>query len=313
MITAEKNIKEDFQTVRELNERHDEVMRSVVKAATVSMESGYGLLPARFSFLLMGSAGRREQSVLSDQDHALLHEGTEKDAKYFLELGRRITDGLTDKGYSLCEGRVMASEPRWCRTVDSMKEQVIDWVREGTWEGVRHALILFDARPLTGSGQGIREIKEALFQLLCEEPETRERILSNTSFRMRRKNIFGQILTDQHGYFDFKETVLFPYVNSARTGAVMEKITAVSTLERMEELGYTFPYMQPAAPSFRDALAFRHEKCRTKEFYEGVHLVHAPSLDRKEKRKVKEWMNEGRRLMENIHSYYEHLERKRRQ
>jgi CBS domain-containing protein len=313
MITVEKNIKEDFLTVRELNERHDEVMRGVVKDAIVSMESGYGLLPARFSFLLMGSAGRREQSILSDQDHALLHDGTEEDTKYFLELGRRITAGLTENGYSLCEGRVMASEPRWCRTVDSMKEQVLDWVREGTWEGVRHALILFDARPLTGSGQGIREIKEALFQLLREDPETRERILSNTSFRMRRKNIFGQILTDQHGYFDFKETVLFPYVNSARTGAVLEGITAVSTLERMEELGYTFPSMQPAAPSFQDALAFRHKKCRTKKFYEEVHLVHAPSLDRGEKRKVKEWMNEGSRLMENIHSYYRHLERKRQQ
>lgn len=310
-MSAEKKLWEDYLTVRELNEYHDEVMRNVVKAAASSMESGQGLLPARFSFLVMGSAGRREQSVWSDQDHALIYEGNSADNGCFLELGKRITDGLNKKGYALCEGKVMASEPRWCMPVSHMKEQVLRWLKEGTWESVRHALILMDARTLTGSSKGNGEIKNAVFERLRADRYGRTRILANTSFRMRRRNIFGKILTDQHDYFDFKETVLFPYINSARTAAVLEGVHAVNTIQRMEELGDTFPHMQPAAASFREALEFRHIKCRNKKQYEGVHLIHVPSMNREEKRMVKHWMTEGSRLAEQVHAYYQRNERKK--
>jgi CBS domain-containing protein len=297
-------------TFAELNQLHDQLMKKIVRTAEALTQSEQGNPPARFAFLVMGSAGRKEQALWSDQDHALIHEGNEEDTPYFLALGKNITKGMEICGYERCEGKVMAEESRWCKPTSEMKTQVEQWIQEGSWESIRHLLILFDARTLVGDKKGNQELKELMFSYSRFRHSFRNRVLANTEFRMRRRNVFGQILTDKYNRFDFKETVLFPFVNAARTGAFIEGDISSSTISRMQGLSAVFPQMPVALKSFEHALDFRHWQTKNCSSYRDIHFIKAGTLSREEKRLVKEWMQEGKQLLEQVHEYYKNMERK---
>src|SRR4051794_22835154 len=84
----------------QLNQFHDEIINRVIHVSVQQIEDRYGPLPCPFTFFMMGSAGRFEQSVWSDQDHGIIYQlqGTEI-LTYFLALGKEISQGLQLAGY----------------------------------------------------------------------------------------------------------------------------------------------------------------------------------------------------------------------
>ena len=92
--------------------------------------------PAAFAFIAMGSQGRQEQTLLTDQDNGIIFAPRRPDADpqavadYFLRLGARVCDGLQRAGYTLCRGKVMASNPRWCRSLPDWIAGFNEWVQQ---------------------------------------------------------------------------------------------------------------------------------------------------------------------------------------
>src|SRR4051812_14999516 len=76
----------------QLNLLHDEIINRVITVSVKQIEESFGPIPCSFSFFMMGSAGRFEQSVWSDQDHGIIYQqqGTEIHT-YFLALGKEIS------------------------------------------------------------------------------------------------------------------------------------------------------------------------------------------------------------------------------
>ena len=80
--------------------------------------------PAAFAFIAMGSQGRGELTLLTDQDNGIIFataRGADSDGAedYYGRLGAMVRDGLRESGYPLCGGQVMASEPKWCRSLSA--------------------------------------------------------------------------------------------------------------------------------------------------------------------------------------------------
>ncbi|MEA1921420.1 MAG: DUF294 nucleotidyltransferase-like domain-containing protein, partial [Pseudomonadota bacterium] len=95
------------------------------KIITFAIEE-LGPPPTDFSFLALGSEGRSEQTLVTDQDNAIIYEDVEEDKKeeteaYFLSLGEKVCKNLDQVGYCLCEGEIMAMNPKWCRPLSSWK------------------------------------------------------------------------------------------------------------------------------------------------------------------------------------------------
>lgn len=304
------HINETVKSYEELNELHDELVTSIVQLAIQQLETEQGKIPARFSFLVMGSTGRREQARWSDQDHAIIHEGTAQDDEYFLQLGARITDGMEQCGYDRCDGKVMSEEKRWCKSYAGMQEQIETWLDRAEWEDIRHTLILFDSRTLYGSKEVNRDMKEIMFNYSRFRESIRWKVVENTKFRLRRRNMFGQILADKHGYFDFKTGVLFPYVNAVRIAAMIEGIQASETKERMKKLNKVFPDMKEYEKTFKEALEFRHEKTKHVSSYDYVHHLKLKELSKEEQNQVKYWMKSGKQLLDKVQKHYLKKERK---
>ena len=125
--------------------------RVVQRLLGMAMEE-LGPAPARFAFLTLGSGGREEQTLLADQDNALLYEDlppekAEEAAEYFLALAALgCATGWIRWAISFCEGGVMAKNPRWNRPLSSWRTQFAYWIHNADPQELLELNMLFDFR-----------------------------------------------------------------------------------------------------------------------------------------------------------------------
>ena len=130
-------------------------------------DEGYGKPPVRYSWMALGSEGRREQTLRTDQDNALVFEtvpAEDKEAvqKWFLTFSQRVVNGLARYGFPLCPGEIMASNPQWCLTEQEWQRTFLNWVNNPTPETLRMASIFFDFRELHAATPFLAELRTLL-------------------------------------------------------------------------------------------------------------------------------------------------------
>jgi CBS domain-containing protein len=298
-LTIKKVVSNHF----ELNKLHDQLMYEVVQIALKKVKKEWGDPPSPFSFFVMGSAGRFEQALWSDQDHGIVYESKSNAAQdYFLELGKEISEGLYHVGYELCDGNVMASNPLWCKSFEEWQIQLENWVREESWESIRHLLIFIDSRVLVGKGQYIKELKEYIHFQVKESPFLLKRMLKNTMHVKKGVGVFGQILVETHGIHtgdvNLKETAFFPYVNAVRLLALKEKKSLTSTLSRinaLSESNMSSLEREGYRKEFMKLLQFRLVQGERND-YDAIHYVNINDLSKGQKKELKEILKKGVQL-----------------
>ncbi|MDP4104125.1 MAG: DUF294 nucleotidyltransferase-like domain-containing protein [Bacillota bacterium] len=277
-----------------LNQFHDEIMMQVVWISLKKLETEMGPIPSPFSFFVMGSAGRFEQGIWSDQDHGIIYE--EKDQrtkKYFLHLGSEISKGLNQAGYQYCHGDVMASNPSWCKSLLEWQQQISDWAEEKSWESIRNLLILTDSRTLYGEKQYIHKLKQFSF-MTVHNNKLLPQIYNNTLYFKKGIGVLGQFLAETHGNFsgqlNLKETAFIPFVNSVRFLAIKEKMFETSTLSRINQL-------PDEIFSKEEKEAYRHHFSKLLKYrllygnhsdYEASHYLNIAKLSKVQRKEIKE-------------------------
>ncbi|MEH7885217.1 DUF294 nucleotidyltransferase-like domain-containing protein [Bacillus sp. JJ1609] len=286
----------------DLNEFHDQIYELVISLALRRMNMSYGDPPSIFTFFVMGSAGRFEQSIWSDQDHGIVFEANNDESKkYFINLGQEISDGLELAGYSKCSGGVMAGNSLWCKPMTEWKTQIHKWAADSSWESIRYLLIFADARPLYGAASLLSSLKKGYFSSI-EEEHLIKRMLQNTMHFKKGVGVLGQLLVETHGTFsgsiNLKDTAFFPYVNAARLLALNEKITESSTLSRFNLISqYALPSDESKffANNFSRLLDFRLHHGNHYN-YETGHYVNGEKLTKSERKELKEILKTGELL-----------------
>ncbi|MFB5663271.1 DUF294 nucleotidyltransferase-like domain-containing protein [Alteribacillus sp. HJP-4] len=299
----EQEMKGAADNTEKLNDAHDRWILESAALALQITESERGKAPAHFAFFLMGSAGRQEQAIWSDQDHGIIFEGSDAEYQsYFLKLGEEIREGMAHVGYPRCEGKVMASHPRWCHGVEDWKQQIDDWIEKDKWETLRHLLTFIDARALAGKASLLKSLKDHVFQHADKEPVLLKRLSENTSYLHRGTNAFGKLLPEEKGpytgYIHIKDVGLFPYVHAARLLAIKEQIYSVSTSERLGQLETAHPYLKGKVAAFQKLLELRSSFTNTQESYEDVHYIPVNKLSKTEKNELKHALKEGKHLFQ---------------
>ncbi len=119
---------------------YDRLVRHCVDLAVEEVTAVHGRPPAAFAFFQMGSGGRGEQFLLTDQDHFLVYEEAEVEAEkgkaYFTALGEKITAWLEHAGYKPCDGNMMASFASWRGTITRWQERLRTWGLRATNENI---------------------------------------------------------------------------------------------------------------------------------------------------------------------------------
>lgn len=292
-------------TSASLQKSHEQLIKKAIALALKKIESEWGQPPAHFAFFLMGSGGRREQSFWSDQDHGLVFKSdNEEDEIYFLHLGEEIVCALDQVGYKRCDGLVMASHSKWCRSFKKWEHQLKSWLKEDKWETLRYTLTFVDSTTIYGDQQMLEHLKQTLFQTVEEQPYLLGRLTENTGRLKKGIGLFNQLLVEtkgrHKGKFDFKQIVLFPYVNALRLLAIEQHIIYSSTLKRFQLLPEKYEEVKRLQHNFEHILEQRlrwHQETKT---YDDIHHLQLNQLSWDERKLLKKWVKEGHRLYQNV-------------
>jgi PAS domain S-box-containing protein len=200
--------------------------------------------PAGFAFLALGSEGRREQTLVTDQDNAIVFDDVpnEKFAevnRYFFYFGKKINLWLDKIGYQYCLGEVMAGNPQWCQPISRWKKYFSDWINQKSQDGLLGVAVFFDFRIVYGSEKYADELrkhinkiidgKENFFRLLANEV-TKYNIPTDIFKENGLENAPGTLEA-----FNIKNAIS-PLVDFIRVYSIQNHVGESNSLLRLEKM-----------------------------------------------------------------------------
>ncbi|MHB0998459.1 MAG: DUF294 nucleotidyltransferase-like domain-containing protein [Armatimonadota bacterium] len=224
------------------------MISSVCDAATMRLislaEKELGKSPVPFTFLALGSHGRQEMTLSSDQDNAIIYEPTpESDTEYIEsymnKLGSYVCGWLNKAGYPFCHGNVMASNPQWCKSLSVWKQYFSEWIYKAEPQQLLDFTVFFDFRPVYGEIELAHELRKHVFTILRENPGFYPHFAQNSLTFKPPVRLFGRILIGgaggEHYKLDLKDAVM-PIVSFARLYALKQELNDTHTSSRLKTL-----------------------------------------------------------------------------
>ena len=186
--------------------------------------------PVPWAWLSLGSAARREQGIVTDQDHALAFdpEGQplEELDRYFFDLAVAVTSGLEQAGIPRCKAKVVAEERSLRRPLEHWVIAFNDWMDDPGLGAGRQASILFDFRRSAGP----LEAEDTFAGVIGSSPD-RPRFLRRLAKQAVEVRPPGRV---NGRAIDIKGEGLTPIVNLARSYALESGVTEAPTLDRLD-------------------------------------------------------------------------------
>ncbi|MGN1401183.1 MAG: DUF294 nucleotidyltransferase-like domain-containing protein [Bacillus sp. (in: firmicutes)] len=254
--------------------------RLIARAVRLSVEDVRRITgwepPCRFNLYTMGSSGRREQFILTDQDHFLVYED-HRASEYFKMLGKLIVKYMELAGYERCQGLMMSSEADWRGSVDEWERRVREWGTRSSEEDLLNAINFFSYRLVYGNEELHQRFDQAMGNIikhhqmflyrLAEVERGRPVVMLNqpilSMFRLGKKRI------------DMKKQILFPYHHGLQIFSMVHGIYSGTPFERLDALVRSGVLEESYASDMKEAMGFvlsLYVRQKWKEFKEGGEL-----------------------------------------
>ncbi|MCT7517781.1 DUF294 nucleotidyltransferase-like domain-containing protein [Aliarcobacter cryaerophilus] len=182
---------------------------------------------------VMGSEGRNEQIIKTDQDNALIvRDGI--DVEQYRPYMQQITDALIFLGYPPCEGNIMVSNKDWCKSYSNFKSDISRWVNETqNMKNFLDLAIFVDSFSVAGDKEMLIDLKEFLYSKVQNDIFMAYFAKSTTAFETPTtiSNFMGK-----ENLINIKKAAIFPIVQGVRSLALKEKIKETTTLKRIQIL-----------------------------------------------------------------------------
>ncbi len=218
----------------------DAILNKLIEFALADL----GAPPVPFVFMIMGSEGRKEQTLKTDQDNAIVYEDVDKNSEekvreYFLAFGDKVCTWLDKAGYDFCEGGIMAKNPKWCQSISTWKEYFKKWIFTAEAEDLFHSTIFFDFRGAYGEMKLIEDLRKFLFGSLEGWAGFFRHLTENALHFRPPLGFFRNFVVESRGerrnVLDIKHAMV-PIVDYARIHALKKGIDRTNTQERLEQL-----------------------------------------------------------------------------
>ncbi|MDX9786449.1 MAG: DUF294 nucleotidyltransferase-like domain-containing protein [Desulfobacterales bacterium] len=241
LIQAMKNSGANSRVITKLiSAISDAVLNRLISFAV----SIVGSPPTEFAFLVMGSEGRREQTLKTDQDNAIIFADVpelelEAVQHYFLKLGDTVCEWLNEAGYAFCKGEVMAKNPKWCQPLSKWKEYFNSWIRVSTNKDLLQAAVFFDFRCGYGHVEMVDELRLYLFERLAGWSRFFRDLTLNALRFKPPLGFFRTFAVETKGVhrnkFNIKNAMV-PIVDFARIYSLRYNIAEINTQDRLYRL-----------------------------------------------------------------------------
>ncbi len=194
----------------------------------------------RLCWIALGSEGRFEQTLSTDQDNALIFtvpEGMTADQvrEQMLPVARRINETLALCGFPLCRGNVMASNPQWCLSLEEWRGIFLNWITNGAPEALLHASIFFDFRSLYGAHALAEELRLWLARVASNNSRFLHQMAENAMRIRPPLGVVRDFVLGKENRLDLKLNGITPFVDAARIFSLATEVTQTSTIQRLRQ------------------------------------------------------------------------------
>lgn len=248
-----------MQLISTLNDL--QTARIIELVCTGASLMGGPLCQAGFCWIALGSEGRFEQTLNTDQDNGIIFlapEGSSAEhvRQTLLPIARRINEALDACGLPLCPGNIMASNPEFCLSLDEWKEKFSKWIDHGDPQALLNATIFFDFRPLFGRS----ELAEKLRSWLAKQAESNPLFLHQMAANaLRNRPPLGLVrdfsVGDDHA-LDLKLNGILPFVDAARIFSLATGGLQTGTLPRLRQAAGPLHIPSREAEAWGEAFLF---------------------------------------------------------
>lgn len=194
-------------------------------------------LHSQITIFVMGSEGRREQILKTDQDNGIFL----KDISYLedvLKYSAVFTERLIGMGYPKCDGDIMVSNPYWVDTKENFKSRISQFIEKPTPKALMELAIIFDGDVVFGDEKPMREIKEFIISKMGENSYTMNSFANATLMFETPLTLFKNFLLDEKhgGELNIKKGGIFAIVHGVRALSIEHSIFETNSVERVKAL-----------------------------------------------------------------------------
>ncbi|MDO5670774.1 MAG: DUF294 nucleotidyltransferase-like domain-containing protein [Corynebacterium sp.] len=205
-------------------------------------EDKFGAPPVPYSFVVLGSQGRREMGLASDQDNALVLSNDYDEAEhgeYFAQLSDYVCQGLHNAGQVLCPGDMMASNPQWRMTRAQWIDTFHHWVTAPEPDALLHAQTFFDFRGIHGDTELADFVHNNAVGIARGARRTHAHLAALAARREPPLGFFRGLVVDRSGEYantlNVKKGGTAGIVQMGRLFALASGVTSLGTRQRLLE------------------------------------------------------------------------------
>ncbi len=298
-----------------ISELNDRFMKRAVYIA-INRLGEEPLVP--FSVMVLGSEGRKEQSLKTDQDNALIYQDyplLDFDPKdYFERFSKYYIEALLEIGFPPCPGNVMLSNPFWRRSSKEWKSVVKEWIEKPKSENTLNVAIFFDFRNVFGDQTLAEDLWKHILETLRENPGFVPFLAVDAVRFGSPIGFFGDFVVEKSGEhkgeIDIKKRGIFPITQGVRALALEKGIEERNTFERIERLKEVGLLSKEFARDLKESyrfllsLRFKTQAKKIKEGKEADNYINPKELSRTEKSTLKDTFRVIKEFQELLYDRY---------
>jgi CBS domain-containing protein len=202
-----------------------------------------------YCWLTLGSEGREEQLLKTDQDNAIIYANNPdipNQKELLLTLAKEANRMLFEIGFEYCPAEMMASNPLWCQSVDEWHQTFEKWIFQPGEKEIMMCTIFFDFRPVYGNSMLANSLSHYIFDLLDKQKVFLHFLAKNALQNPPPLSFFRNVIVEKNGEhkdsFDIKLRAMMPLVDAARLMILEKKLSGINnTGERYQALAKLDP------------------------------------------------------------------------
>ncbi|CAM3646665.1 Hypoxic response protein 1 [Vibrio aerogenes CECT 7868] len=264
-------------------------------------EEALGEPPVPYCFVALGSMGRDEQILVTDQDNAIIVDNTfnrEKHDRYFAELAKRVCDGLDQCGYAYCTGDIMATNPDWRMTRAEWEACFADWIDDPNPKALLNASIFFDLDGVYGRLKWAEQLNGFIVRRARKNNRFLACLARNAINRTPPLGFFKDFVVEKDGQhknsINLKRRGTAPLADLIRVHALAVGSRSKNSFERLDDIHEAGILPGGKARDLRDALEFismvriRHQADDVENGIEPDNNIEPEKLSDFERRNLKD-------------------------
>jgi CBS domain-containing protein len=187
---------------------------------------------------VMGSEGRGEQLLKTDQDNALILRDGYQAPDDLVEICNRFSQALQEFGYPECPGHIMLNNPQWRKNAQDFSAMVKDWLLFPSPDSLMNLAIFMDAHAVCGDSKLLRQVQNSIVQLATDNDAMLGRFAAAVDAFGNETGWWNKLLglSDSDQAMNIKKEGIFPLVHGVRSLALASRLSDTNTFARIEAL-----------------------------------------------------------------------------